>query len=102
MILTEKQKDELKKELVLCLKSDEEIRKIVVFGSFISSRDPLDLDVAVFQESDEAYLPLAMKYRRKTRAIAKKIPLDIFPVKSNAKNHTFLSEIEQGEVLYER
>ena len=102
MILTEKQKDELKKELVLCLKSDEEIRKIVVFGSFISSGDPLDLDVAVFQESDEAYLPLAMKYRRKTRAIAKKIPLDIFPVKSNAKNHTFLSEIEQGEVLYER
>ncbi len=102
MILTEKQKDELKKELVLCLKSDEEVRKIVVFGSFINSGDPLDLDVAVFQESDEAYLPLAMKYRRKTRAIAKKIPLDIFPVKSNAKNHTFLSEIDRGEVVYER
>lgn len=102
MILTEKQKDELKKELVLCLKSDEEVRKIVVFGSFINSGDPLDLDVAVFQESDEAYLTLAMKYRRKTRAIAKKIPLDIFPVKSNAKNHTFLSEIDRGEVLYER
>ena len=102
MILTEKQKDELKKELVLCLKSDEEVRKIVVFGSFINSGDPLDLDVAVFQESDEAYLPLAMKYRRKTRAIAKRIPLDIFPVKSNAKNHTFLSEIDRGEVLYER
>lgn len=102
MILTEKQKDALKKELVLCLKSDEEVRKIVVFGSFINSGDPLDLDVAVFQESDEAYLPLAMKYRRKTRAIAKKIPLDIFPVKSNAKNHTFLSEIDRGEVLYER
>ena len=102
MILTEKQKDELKKELVLCLKSDEEVRKIVVFGSFINSGDPPDLDVAVFQESDETYLPLAMKYRRKTRAIAKKIPLDIFPVKSNAKNHTFLSEINRGEVLYER
>lgn len=102
MILTEKQKDELKKELVLCLKSDEEVKKIVVFGSFINSGDPLDLDVAVFQESDEAYLPLAMKYRRKTRAIAKKIPLDIFPVKSTAKDHTFLSEIDRGEVLYER
>ena len=102
MILTEKQKDALKKELVLCLKSDEEVKKIVVFGSFINSGDPLDLDVAVFQESDEAYLPLAMKYRRKTRAIAKKIPLDIFPVRPNAKNHTFLSEIDRGEVLYER
>ena len=102
MILTEKQKDELKKELVLCLKSDEEVKKIVVFGSFINSGDPLDLDVAVFQESDEAYLPLAMKYRRKTRAISKKIPLDIFPVKSNARDHSFLSGIDRGEVLYER
>lgn len=102
MILTEKQKDALKKELVLCLKSDETVKKIVVFGSFNDSGDPPDLDVAVFQESDEAYLPLALKYRRKTRAIAKKIPLDIFPVKSSAKDHTFLSEISQGEVLYER
>ncbi len=102
MILTEKQKDALKKELVLCLKSDEEIKKIVVFGSFIDSSEPLDLDVAVFQESDNAYLPLAMKYRRKTRAISKKIPLDIFPVKSNAKDHSFLLEIDRGEVLYER
>ena len=102
MILTEKQKDELKKELLLCLKSDVDIKKIVVFGSFIDSQDPLDLDVAVFQESDEAYLPLAMKYRKKTRALARKIPIDIFPVRSNVKDHTFLSEINRGEVLYEK
>lgn len=102
MLLTEKQKDELKKELVLCLKSDAEVKKIVVFGSFIDSSDPVDLDVAVFQESDEAYLPLAMKYRKKTRALARKIPIDIFPVRSNVKDHTFLSEIDRGEVLYER
>ncbi|MBT3258031.1 MAG: nucleotidyltransferase domain-containing protein [Deltaproteobacteria bacterium] len=89
MILTEKQKDELKKELLLCLKSDVDIKKIVVFGSFIDSQDPLDLDVAVFQESDEAYLPLAMKYRKKTRALARKIPIDIFPVRSDVKDHTF-------------
>jgi len=102
MSLTEKQKDELKKELVSCLSSDEEVRKIVIFGSFLSSSDPHDLDVAVFQESNEAYLPLALKYRRKTRPIAGKIPLDIFPVRSNAKDHTFLLEIDRGEVLYER
>jgi len=102
MILTEKQKDELKKELVSCLSSDDDVKKIVVFGSFVKSNDPLDLDVAVFQESNETYLPLALKYRKKTRAIAKKIPLDIFPVRSDAKDHTFLSEIDRGEVLYER
>jgi len=102
MILTEKQKDELKKELVSCLKSEVEVKKIVVFGSFIDSSEPLDLDVAVFQESDETYLPLAMKYRRKTRAIARRIPIDIFPVRLNVKDHTFLSEIDCGEVVYER
>jgi uncharacterized protein len=102
MLLTEKQKDELKKELVSCLSSDDKVKKVVVFGSFVSSSDPLDLDVAVFQESNETYLPLALEYRRKTRAIAKKIPLDIFPVKSGAKNHSFLSEIDRGEVIYER
>ena len=102
MILTEQQKDELKKELVSCFKSDEEIEKIVVFGSFLNSNDPGDLDIAIFKESHESYLPLAMKYRRKTRSIARKISLDIFPIRPNAKDHSFLSEIEQGEVLYER
>ncbi|MEA3360487.1 MAG: nucleotidyltransferase domain-containing protein [Thermodesulfobacteriota bacterium] len=102
MILTKEQKDELKKELVLCLGSDEKIKKIVVFGSFINSNDPVDLDVAVFQESNEPYLPLAMKYRKKTRSIGDKIPIDIFPVRPGAKDHSFLSEIAQGEVVYER
>jgi len=102
MLLTKKQKDELKKELVSCLSSNSEVKKIVVFGSFVSSSDPLDLDVAVFQESNETYLPLALKYRRKTRSIARKIPLDIFPVKVGTKDHTFLLEIDRGEVLYER
>jgi len=102
MALTEQQKDGLKKELVACLSSDDEIKKIVVFGSFVHSSDPNDLDVAVFQESNEAYLPLAMKYRRKTRGISKKIALEIFPVRTNVKGHTFMAEIEQGEVLYER
>ena len=102
MIFTKQQKDALKRELVSCLKSDGDIKKIVVFGSFIDSSDPLDLDIAVFQDSDESYLPLAMKYRKKTRSVAKKIPLDIFPINSNAKDHSFFSEIDRGEVLYER
>ena len=102
MLLTEKQKDELKKELVSCLSSDDDVKKIVIFGSFVKSSDPLDLDVAVFQESNETYLPLALKYRRKTRAISKKLPLDIFPVKAGSRNHSFLSEIDRGEVIYER
>lgn len=62
----------------------------------------MDLDVAVFQDSRETYLPLAMKYRYKTRLIARRIPLDIFPIKVGTYNDPFLSEIEAGEVIYER
>jgi len=98
MILTKEQKDELKKELVLCLGSDEKVKKIVVFGSFINSNDPVGLDVAVFQESNEPYLPLSMKYRRKTRSIGDKIPIDIFPVRQGSKDHSFLSEIAQEKL----
>lgn len=102
MILTDINKEELKKELVSCLRSEKEIRKIVVFGSFLSSPSPHDLDVAIFQESEEPYLPLAMKYRKRTRSVASKIPIDILPLKSGVFTDSFLSEIDQGEVVYER
>jgi hypothetical protein len=78
------------------------LKKIVIFGSFIKSNDPNDLDVAIFQESNDPYLHLSMDYRRKTRSIANKISMDIFPVKSDADDHSFLSEIASGEIVYER
>ena len=50
----------------------------------------------------EKYLPLALRYRKKTREIARTIPLDIFPLKVGVENGIFLDEIKQGEVIYER
>ena len=102
MILTEGQINILKQEIITCLEREKEVQKIIIFGSFLNSDDPKDLDVAVFQDSRETYLPLAMKYRHKTRPIARRIPLDIFPVKVGNYNDPFLSEIEAGEVIYER
>ena len=61
-----------------------------------------DLDVAVFQDSTEPYLPLALKYRQKTRSIAQRIPLDILPLKSSTSDNPFLAEVAKGEVVYER
>ena len=58
--------------------------------------------VAVFQDSTEPYLPLALKYRRKTCAIAQRIALDILPLKFQAQDDPFLAEIAKGEVIYER
>jgi len=101
-MFTEKQKQSLKQQLVGLLETEREVCQIVIFGSFLSSKDPQDIDVAIFQDSDEKYLPLAMKYRRKTRDIARSIPLDILPLKAGAQGGVFMDEIEQGEVIYER
>jgi len=102
MVLDIKQKETLKRDLVSCLAGDREIRRIVVFGSFLTSAIPADMDVAVFQDSDEPYIPLAMKYRRQTRLVAKSIPLDIIPIRSGISSSPFLKEIESGETVYER
>lgn len=102
MQFTPKQKEQLKRELVSCLMQEKEIVKIVVFGSFVDSDAPRDMDVAVFQDSNESYLPLAMKYREKTHAVSDIIPIDIIPLKSQVKTDPFLSEISNGEVVYER
>jgi predicted nucleotidyltransferase len=96
------QKKVLKKELVDCLSGDQEILRIVVFGSFVTSETPADMDVAVFQSSDEDYIPLAMKYRRQTRRVSRRIPLDIIPLRAGITDSPFLREIESGETIYER
>jgi len=101
-MLSPEEKRLLARRLVDALSSEDEIRKIVVFGSFLYSDSPHDMDIAIFQDSDEKYLPLALKYRRKTRELARTIPLDIIPLKVGVKDGLFLDEIEQGEVVYER
>jgi uncharacterized protein len=102
MILTDLQKENLKQKLVACLRTETEIRKIVIFGSFLHSNEPRDLDVAVFQDSKEGYLPLALRYRQRTREIAREIPMDIFPVRPNAPGGPIFAEISRGESIYER
>ena len=102
MKLSRKQREALKRDVVRCLKSEPEIQRVVVFGSFLTSDDPQDMDVAVFQTSAEPYLPLALKYRSRLRPVSKRIPVDIVPVRPNPSPGVFLSEIDRGEVVYER
>jgi len=101
-MLSTEEKQLLARKLVEALSGEEEVCRIVVFGSFWHSDDPHDVDVAIFQDSDEKYLPLALKYRRKTREIARMIPLDIIPLRVGVADGSFLAEIEQGKVIYER
>ena len=102
MYLTQLEKNDIKRELAVSLRDESEITKIVVFGSFLTANDPHDMDVAVFQNSNQTYLPLAMKYRRKTRMIASRIALDILPLKAGVRDSIMLDAIAQGEVIYER
>jgi predicted nucleotidyltransferase len=101
-MLTAQEKQLIKQQLVASLGGEREVRRIVVFGSFLHCDDPHDLDVAVFQDSSETYLPLALKYRRKTRELARIIPLDILPLRVGVTDGVFLAEIERGEVIYEK
>jgi predicted nucleotidyltransferase len=101
-MFTEKQKQSLKQQIVNSLKDESEVCRIVIFGSFLSSSQPQDLDVAIFQDSDEKYLHLAMKYRSKTRHISRQIPLDIIPLRAGIEGGFFADEIKQGEIIYER
>ncbi|MBN1425917.1 nucleotidyltransferase domain-containing protein [Candidatus Fermentibacteria bacterium] len=100
--MTEQDKQAVKRMLAQCLSRDREVTKVVVFGSFLTSETPHDIDVAVFQDSGEGYLPLALRYRKRTRAVSRIIPLDIIPVGSRAGSGPFLAEIAKGEVIYER
>jgi predicted nucleotidyltransferase len=95
-------KEVLKKEVASCLSSAKEIRKIIIFGSFLKSPAPHDMDIAVFQDSREIYLPLAMKYRKMLNPVSKKIAIDVLPIRPDPKPTLFLKEIENGEVIYER
>ena len=102
MVFDANLKQKIKRNLAACLAEDEEIQKIVVFGSFNQSSAPADMDVAVFQTSNEPYIPLALKYRRQARPISRLIPLDIIPLRANAGDSPFLAEINKGETIYER
>lgn len=101
MALSDLDKRRIKLDLAACLRGEKEVRKVVVFGSFLSSREPQDVDVAVFEDGPEGYLALALKYRRLTRTIADRIPVDIIPLRNGATG-PFLSEVDRGEVIYER
>ncbi|HSC70081.1 MAG TPA: nucleotidyltransferase domain-containing protein [Candidatus Methylomirabilis sp.] len=102
MRLTPEERTELKQQVVACLRNEPEVRRIVLFGSFVGSASPGDVDVAVFQESDEGYLPLALKYRRLLRPVTRRIPVDVFPLRVHEATGAFLHEVEQGEVVYVR
>ncbi len=78
-----------------------EVNKIILFGSFVKSNNPNDIDIAIIQNSNDNFLTLSLKYRKVLRDLSKIIPLDIIPIKQNS-NGVFLEEINKGQIVYER
>ncbi|MEJ2628748.1 MAG: nucleotidyltransferase domain-containing protein [bacterium] len=101
MTISNRRKRMIKKQIRDKLSKEQEVQKIILFGSFIKSNNPDDIDIAVFQNSEEKYLPLSLKYRKLVRDITKILPIDILPLKVNA-NGFFINEIESGEIIYEK
>lgn len=101
MAVSKKQKELIKKQIREKLSNEPEIEKIILFGSFVNSDSPNDIDIAIFQSSNEKYLPLALKYRKLVRDIAKILPLDVVPLRADAKG-TFVDEIAAGEIIFEK
>ncbi|MEW6507809.1 MAG: nucleotidyltransferase domain-containing protein [Bacteroidota bacterium] len=95
-------KNQLKNKIVDLLKGQNEIERIIIFGSFNKCEFPNDLDIAVVQNSSEDYLTLALKYRKLVRDVSKEIAIDIFPVLNKTENSFFKNEVESGEVIYAR
>jgi len=95
-------KVEVKNKIVDSLKGQDEVKRIIIFGSFNTSDFPNDIDIAVVQNSSENYLTLALKYRKLIRSIAKEIAVDIFPILEKNNNSFFINEVSSGEVIYAR
>ncbi len=99
--LMQNRKIDIKLSIIKNLKIFKEIDKIILFGSFINSNNPNDIDIAIFQNSNQKFIPLSLKYRKSLKTIAKIIPIDVIPIK-NGIDGEFIKEIQKGEIIYEK
>ena len=100
--MTNVEKNSIKHDIVERLAADSSVRKVVIFGSFLTSENPHDVDIAVFSAGAGDYLSLAMQYRRELREVSKRISLDVIPIRMPCEESSFLREINSGETVYEK
>ncbi len=94
-------KSNLKKYIVEQLSKQPEVEKVIIFGSFLKSNTPNDIDIAIFQNSCQNYLTLALRYRKLLRPLYSFLPIDVIPLRLDAQG-SFINEIKCGEIIYEK
>jgi len=104
MRLSEDKKTIIKDLIVKNLSDISDISKIIIFGSFIISKQPNDIDIAILDSSGKDYFTLSAIYRKKLRPISEILPIDVIPiVKLEPDNKaTIENDILMGEVIYEK
>ncbi|MBF0102747.1 MAG: nucleotidyltransferase domain-containing protein [Desulfobacterales bacterium] len=106
MKISTNQKADLKNQIVMCLQSEPEVKKIIIFGSFIHSDTPKDIDIAIFQDKyseNKEFITLGVKYQRRLDELIKQIPIDVIPISPKANHKSFfMKEILKGEIIYEK
>jgi predicted nucleotidyltransferase len=96
-------KQQIRRQLKSAFVNDSKVEKIIVFGSFVTSDTPHDLDLAVFCHSSDDYLTLALALRKKLRNISSIIPIDLVPIAMPYDpSAAFMQQINKGEVVYEK
>jgi uncharacterized protein len=96
-------KQNIRQQLQSAFVDDSKVEKIIVFGSFVTSDTPHDLDLAVFCNSSDDYLTLALALRKKLRNISSIIPIDLVPIAMPYDpSAAFMQQINKGEVVYEK
>jgi len=64
------EKQQIRQQIRSAFVDDSKVEKVVVFGLFITSEFPQDIDLAVFCYSNDDYLTLALALRKKLRGIS--------------------------------
>jgi len=91
----------LKERIKNILNIQPEVKKVILFGSFLKMEDPKDIDIAIFTDSKQSYIEQSLKFRKILRDVSKIIPVDVFPLKNDNTSDPFLEEILKGEIIYE-
>lgn len=82
--ISSQQKEIIKRQIKDILSNEQEVQKVLIFGSFIKSDTPNDIDIVIFQNSKGGYLTLSLKYRKLLRTLIDTIPFDVIPINPDA------------------
>lgn len=100
MLITNEEKNKIT-DMIAEKISGPEVKKLILFGSFVESANPNEINLAIISEENLDYISKVAKYRKKIKDLSKKIPVQIFPLLSSEKIYLH-DKIKHGVTLYSK